>query len=348
VVLDAQAGDKLERGYTRLPNAVLMRLASGDVTRNEIKLALLIARFTISFQRRLAPLSKTVLAKRSGLREPAVLEALGGLVAKGIAVKEQGDQHRPNLLGLVLPEGWDTPGPGKTAACGASPVGTPVARTTPVENATQVGNPGSAGVGIPTGAGVGNPTPFKDRERYLKENSLSHVPEKVRAYFDSIAAPRKRESEWKALQELQATHSLDDIAECVAHLRTRGVGSGENAEPCHSPLAFLSKAMGEVLPVVEERRRKVRERAERERREAEADRRRREEETREAAEAAMKERAFNRAFPGEERQREVLSELLRGLPWKPGTVAGRTVGVGRWWDSLTTYDKQELSDLRSA
>lgn len=82
VVLEARACEGLEKGYTRLPNQLLMKMANGDLTRGEIKILLLIARFTISFQRKLAPLSKTVLERQSGLRGAGVLEALAGLVAK--------------------------------------------------------------------------------------------------------------------------------------------------------------------------------------------------------------------------------------------------------------------------
>ena len=98
-------------------------------------------------------------------------------------------------------------------------------------------------------------------------------------------------------------------------------------------MAFLSKAIAEVMPEVETRRQKIRERAERERRESELQRKRADEEAREAAEWTAKEQAFDRAFPGEERQREVLAELLRNLPFRPHTQAGRTKAVGRWWDA---------------
>ncbi|MEK7691267.1 MAG: replication protein, partial [Bdellovibrionota bacterium] len=81
VVFEARTVDGLERGYTRLPNSILMRLTQGEFTRNEMKLVLLIARFTISYQRRQAPLSKTVLERRTGMRGASVLEALSGLIA---------------------------------------------------------------------------------------------------------------------------------------------------------------------------------------------------------------------------------------------------------------------------
>ena len=109
VALETRAVEGLEKGYTRIPNPVLMMLVTGNFTRNEIKVALIIARFTISFRRDFAPLSKKVLERQTGLQGAAILEAVAGLVKKGLVQKQQGNQYRPNMLGLVLPEAWDGP-----------------------------------------------------------------------------------------------------------------------------------------------------------------------------------------------------------------------------------------------
>ncbi|MBY0471375.1 replication protein [bacterium] len=350
VVLEARAVDGLEKGYTRLPNNVLMRMASSDFTRNEMKLALLIARFTISFQRRTAPLSKTVLERRSRLRGPAVLEALAGLVRKGLITKQQGDQNRPNVLGLVLPENWDeltkTPRDLDTenSVKKQSQVRneTQVTKATTVTEPTPVASHTPAEVVKPTGAEVGNPTYIKDIEIYSKKNSLSSLPEKLREYFNELKPAKKRESEWKAFRELSGEYPLEDIAECFTVVSAKGVGGIDGAERCHSPMAFLTKAIGEVLQEVERTRVKVHERELREQRELQAKRLGLETEAREAAEWAAKERAFKRAFPSEDRQQEVLAELCRGLPFRRNTVSGRIFAIGKWWDSLSQYERMEF------
>ena len=348
VVLEARAADGLERGYTRLPNSVLMQLASGDFTRNEIKLALLIARFTISFQRKLAPLSKMVLERRSGLRGAAVLEALSGLVTKGLIEKQQGDQHRPNMLGLVLPADWDTLTKPKRET-EATPVGnqTQVANPTQVEKVTPVSNPAPAPVGKATPAGVGNPTYFKDIIKY-KNNSLSALPAALQKYFDELKPAKKREGEWQAFESLQGDYPVDDISECLVLLQERGIKrrgpNGEETQPCHSPMAYLSKAMGEIFGEVELGRQKARERIERERRDVVAARELEVTEAREAAEWAVKERDFGLAFPGEDRQHEVIAGLLGNLPIRPNSQVGRRMGIGLWWDDLPEARRQKLLD----
>ena len=352
VVLEARAVDGLERGYTRLPNNVLMNLASGDFTRNEIKLALLIARFTISFQRKLAPLSKMVLERRAELRGAAVLEALSGLVAKGLIEKQQGDQHRPNMLGLVLPADWDTLTKPKRET-EATPVGnqTPVAiptqvgNPTPVEKVTSVANATPAPVGKATPAGVGNPTYFKDIIKY-KNNSLSHSRSRCSKYFDELKPAKKREGEWQAFESLQGDYPVEDISECLALLQERGIKrrgpNGEESQPCHSPMAYLSKAMGEIFGEVELGRQKARERIERERRDVEAAREFEATSAREAADWVVKERAFGLALPGEDRQHEVIAGLLGNLPIRPNSQVGRRMGIGLWWDKLPETERQKL------
>lgn len=364
VTLEAQSASKLHNGYTRLPNSALMRVASGELLRSEIQILLLIARFTISFQRRHAPLSKAVLERQSGLRGPAVLQAISGLLEKGLIEKIAGDQHRPNQLGLVFSEEWDffpsgnggeknlaaksllVPAeaqvPGSHLVPGAIQVGseTTVAGPTRVPGTTQV--PRTTGVSEATTALVAGATSplvaaatyFKDTKTIENNSSLSRLPSLLQNYFLGLKPPKKRESEWQALEELLESYPAQDIADCFALVRERGIGKGESATTCHSPMSYLAKAMDGVLPEVQSHRERVREHEERHRLALEADKARVEHEEREAAEWAEKERAFEAAFPDEERQRQVIDEMLRGLPFRPGSHAGRVLAVGRWWDRV--------------
>ncbi len=333
VVLEARACEGLEKGYTRLPNSVLMKMANGDLTRGEMKILLLIARFTISFQKKVAPLSKTVLERQSGLRGAGVLEALSGLVAKKMIIKEQGDQHKPNMLGLVLPPDWDQLiGKSETQVAKTTPVqkSTEVLKSTQVINPTPVVQATSGEVAKPIPAQVENPSPFKDTKTYSNKNSHSQPPEILQKYFAELKPAKKRESELKAFEELSSDYCAQDISDCFSIVRQRGVGTG--AEPCHSPMAFLSKAMSGVLVEVEDRRKKLWLRNEREEREAAAKRNKAELEAREAAEWDLKEKAFLETFPEEKQRAEILADLCKNLPFKLTGEPARVMGIGRWWE----------------
>ena len=322
VVFEARASEGLEKGYTRLPNTVLMKMASGDLTRGEMKILLLIARFTISFQRKLAPLSKAVLERQSGLRGPGVLEALSGLVSKQLIVKEQGDQHKPNMLGLVLPADWDQL---------TQKSETQVTKTTSVENQTQVVKSTPAEVEKTTPAQVQNPTPFKDIIKYSNKLSLSELPENLKNYFSELKPAKKRESEMKAFEELCLDYKTQDIGDAFVLLVKRGIGIA--GEPCHSPMAFLSKAINGFMDEVNESRRKAAERAGREEKLLDEKRRLEAAKAQEAQEWEMKEKAFLQAFPEEKTRTEILNELCRGLPFKASGDSLWLMGVGKWWET---------------
>ena len=98
----AAVRERLSTGYTRMPNAILMRMIAGDLSRNEIKIVMLIARMTISFNRALAPMSKNVIERMTGIQGRAVLEALQTLEEAGLVRKVAGNPKTPNRLGLIF------------------------------------------------------------------------------------------------------------------------------------------------------------------------------------------------------------------------------------------------------
>ena len=252
-------------------------------------------------------------------------------------VKEQGDQHKPNMLGLVLPPDWDQLiGKSETQA----PKSTSVEKPTQAVQSTPVIKSATGEVVKASVASVENPSPFKDIKIYPNKKTHSQPTDVLQKYFDELKPAKKRESELKAFEELSSDYSVQDISDCFSIVRQRGVGPG--AEPCHSPMAFHSKAITGVFAEVEERRKKLRERSEREEREAAAKRERDAIDAIEAAEWEIKEQAFNKAFPGEERQAEALADLCRGLPFRASTQSGRLFGIGKWWDTLNVYEKEEL------
>lgn len=329
VVLEARACEGLAKGYTRLPNSVLMVMANGDLTRGEIKILLLIARFTISFQRKLAPLSKTVLERQSGLRGAGVLEALAGLVSKKLIIKEQGDQHRPNMLGLVLPLDWDQ----LIAKSETSVVkSTPVQKSTPVEFLTSVIKVATGEVTETTPAPVENPSPFK---LYSNKNSHSPLSENLRKYFNEVKPRRKRETELQAFQDLKADFPEGDISLAFEYLLKHGMpGSNEN---CHSPMSYLAKAIGQILETAKSSQEKHRSKIDREAAEIRVKETQEGEEAREIQNAQLREHEFQKAFPSEREQVDAILQFGRKFPMlsQSGPLL-RNLAISAWWDEIQT------------
>jgi hypothetical protein len=74
-----------------------------------------------------------------------------------------------------------------------------------------------------------------------------NMPEKISKYFESGLAPRKRDSEMKFYFELKNQYQEGEIELCYEYV-TESCTSRE-ASPIHSPMAYLSKAIADVLPL---------------------------------------------------------------------------------------------------
>jgi hypothetical protein len=149
-------------------------------------------------------------------------------------------------------------------------------------------------------------------------------------YFGQASmTPRKRQSEIQAYQELRVGFSDEQIAACLGNLQANGLPS--SGEPCHSPMAFLSKAMGQVLVLVEaeaSKRNGAEARAQQERQSTLAKAQAEQEEERLLRE---REEAFVRAFPSEEQQAEVIARYAGQFGTfvkQPGIL--RRIAIGAW------------------
>ncbi len=324
VVEADSARAKLSTGYTRIPNSVLMDLVSGDLSRNEMKLMLLIARMTISFNRALVPLSKGVIERMTGIQGRAVLEATQSLEKAGVIQKIPGDHNHPNRMGLVF-----------DSACFKTQGENPSQDVTITQDQKRpLDELASCAKGEIQPQGWGENSPYiKDNNKYKNNNSLSETSGHLRKYFETLKPEKKRESEMQAFFKLKAEYTESDISDCLELILSRGVtGPDGKTEPCHSPMAFLSKAIGSVLREVRSQREKTRNREVAAVQRAQILREQEEAEGRESAEWAEMERTFCEAYPDVEKQDVVVAKLCVGLPWKPNSRAGRVFAIRRWAD----------------
>ncbi len=308
VLLQRELHDKLATGYTRLPNALLMNMLVGDLGKNEVRLLLLIARLTLSFDREFVKLSKGVVKRYTGMQGRAMLDAFGVLEERKLIRKVTGDHKSPNQYALTAEVTTAGPSPGS--------------KRTQVQNPPQVQNS--------TQGWVQNEPPRKDNLEIYK-NSLSQQPDSVRDYFAAPMTARKRESEWLAYQGLVSQFALADVARALEHVRRHGLPGSK--EPCHSPMAFLSMGMGQVLAALNGARvgaERVRlEAVERERSvqqevcEFQAD----------AAQAREREAAFTAAFPTAAEQTALMAKYAaeNRLLTPSGPIA-RRLAIADWWE----------------
>ncbi|MBI3544901.1 MAG: replication protein [Deltaproteobacteria bacterium] len=295
------AGAWIRNGYTRIPNSLLMEIVSGDLSRNEMRLLLLIARLTISFGNRpLAPLSKGVIERHTGVQGRAILEAVQSLEEAGLVRKVPGDHNTPNRLGLIFDQGLFMKTPDEKPSSDTS--GSSDERSTKDQK-------------LPKKEGEFSPH-NKDSSETIglrKKISLSSLSEPLREYFSNLKPRQKREAEFGAFEDLRLDFTEEQIAQCLHHLAKNGTpGSGA---ACHSPMAYLAKAIAQVLPLVAASKERQRQADTRNQQLAEEARKRQEEADLEEREAVEREHLFVSTYPAPEKQAEIIAQYASQFPF---------------------------------
>ncbi len=311
VVLTRQVSPALRKGFTRISNELLMDLIQGELSKGEIKLLLLIARFTTSFGKEFAPLSKTVIERYTHLQSKSILESLAGLEDKRMIQKLKGNERTPNQLALAK----------RFAIAGGSD-----------RSGNPSGLPDKKPPGVPEPPTDKFSTDYKDNFKNINKNTLSQRNAEIQNYFENLKPQGKRDEEFRKFQEIGTDFSEDQIALCLRFLQKNG--SLREGERCHSPMAYLSKAMPEVLAKANlENEKHVKrlafEHAQRVERQREEENLRRDE-----AERTLRDEAFQRAFATPEAQSEFFSKFSKEHPtFGPESRVLRQMAMASWWAS---------------
>lgn len=311
VILAKRESSGLRTGFTRISNEMLLDILEGDMSKSEIKILLLISRFTTSFQKEFAPLSKAVIERYTHLQGKSVLDAMGGLEQKQLIQKRKGDERSPNQLALA-----------KKYAVGD-------AKNTQGKKTSRDDFQAQANFS----AGDNFASHFKDSNKYINKYSLSQTCESLKKYFEILKPKAKRDEEFRNFEELKSDFSEEQIQLCLVYLQKHG--SLKTGETCHSPMAYLAKAIGQVLPLAQEAIEKAQVAARREaafQREQELKRREEAESERLMQEAN---RTFAERFPNPEQQEQKLSELISthfASSMVPRALLKR-IAIQRWFEA---------------
>lgn len=165
------------------------------------------------------------------------------------------------------------------------------------------------------------------------KNSLSEggtVESKVEHYLDGIKSIRKKESEREAFEELKSSYDLSEIERAFEYVLANGTLPA--GEPCHSPVAFLSVAIGDVLARI----RSFDEKAEWKKIQIEEENRKEclkaSREEVEAKEYREQEKEFLRVFPTRELQEAEIAIVAKKFPiLNPTGAAMRSLAINDWW-----------------
>ncbi len=174
------------------------------------------------------------------------------------------------------------------------------------------------------------------------KNSLpSELPGAIANYFAKLEPHVKKESEREFFEILQKQYTPEQIAHCLDYVQK--TFEPTTGRTIHSPMAYLAKAIGDVLPDVEKRLREKVFRVEREILATEEAAKRDRQAAREQKIFELKEQAFLKSFPTPESQANELKKYIPaiGIVNSNGRIA-RSLGISRWWDSTHEKDAEEF------
>lgn len=148
-----------------------------------------------------------------------------------------------------------------------------------------------------------------------KESDLENNQDPINAYFQSLFSKPKRISEIKHFDSFKYFYKRQDLDYVLTYLLTKGVpGTGQ---PVHSPMAFLSKSITNVMPLILAERDRIQKRLQREKEEAEQKQREVQEEEENEKRFVAAIGMFHKAFPTLELQQEVIQDFANRYPLLP-------------------------------
>lgn len=174
------------------------------------------------------------------------------------------------------------------------------------------------------------------------------MPIALANYFSDLAPKQKREREQKYFKELTNQFEIVQVDRALEFLQRNG--ALEDGASVHSPMAYLSLSIRDVLAKVktEDETQERRRRSERQQQLEQEEKARND--AREAEEAQRRELTFCGVFPNPERQEEVIREMCKkhqfGL--KPEGKIARCLAIQSWWDALSGDERKSLGLYEAA
>jgi hypothetical protein len=264
----------------------------------------------------------------TGISHATVSRALGQLRERGMVELVQTDFKRGNIWKISNRAAYtpDSEGPQNQG---------------PRDEGTSPSNRGSSALNSSEKPPQSEGEKRNSKNPKKPENSLAQIAdETLGRYFADLKPARKLESELQAFWEIRSDYSEAEVSACFVYLGDHGLpGSGV---PCHSPMAYLSKAIGQVVrdATIQAERRAATEAREQE--EAEVQRRRSEEDALAEAETRRREALFLAEFPSAEKQQEALMHYSKQFPFfRSDSTVARSLAITAWWSERGERDVRE-------
>ena len=153
----------------------------------------------------------------------------------------------------------------------------------------------------------------------------------LRAYFAALKPFGKRKREWESFLKLSKDFKSSEIGEALAWIQTHGVG--EQKQICHSPMAYLSQAMGSVLDQINSAKNKTAQTQLNRELFNQKIHEQTQEEIDHEKERKEKEEAFIKKYPHSAEQEKIIDQYSKSNTWIQTPELKRAWGINQWWTS---------------
>lgn len=317
-------------GALHIPHRMMEWLIKVCANKVQLRVMLCLIRNTLGYQRSICEASQTFVGNWTDLLEPNARRALKQLLALGLIVQRHRGTSKDNwgvyevpVVKAYLEFLWE-----KNGDTGSAPTGIETNSVEAPPSSKQAENPDQNNLSSQINLNS-NKEVLKKLKETLSQKENSDLPEELSNYLSSLKAYKKREGEFNHFRELRKDYSLSDLSKCVEYLL--GYGTPGKGAICHSPMAYLSHAMSEVLKAVRQSEAKTEKVVRHQKaRETLVDQGR-EQKDAEEAEFDAKIAAFESAFPSPESQHEYLVKFSERYPSLSVTgPALRNLAIVEW------------------
>lgn len=325
-------------GTFHIPHKIYEFVHKAVDTKVELLVFNCLLRYTLGFQRATCSASQSFISRWTGIAVPNVRKALKSLIERRFIRRlEEGTiAHDSAVYELPIVTAY-------LAYDQVRKLGAAFTKSPEIEKHSDRNDLGSVSVHISdqidSGSGI-NSIPKKEIEN--KDKTLSQkLPLVLRRYFSEQLPALKREREWKVFQSLEEQFDLNQIEQALEFVLRNG--ALENRASVHSPMAYLSLSIRDVLKKVCE---EARQQEIKKRELLELEEKRRSEES-DALAFKQMESAFCRAFPSAEHQERVIHEICKRerVGWKPQGQVARSIAIQTWWEQLSQQERSTMGVL---
>lgn len=262
--------ESLRSNYTKIPNLLLEKLYSSDLTSRELKVCLLILRETFGWQKDSAPMTRKIISLKTGIHLSHVSKIVSSLASKGLVRVDR--SMRVNVLSLVIDsnkvalrgceEARDRDPSPKEKGLQTTQTRHKVSGAKKAKGYAKTDPHKVSQIGVPKIASNQEPAlkprPLKES---FKENTSLYDSEIIQSYLDSIRSQGKRHRERGSFLRLRDSgFTTAEIEEGLLILERSGI-PGRSGEKPHSPMRWLEFGMDSLSLKIKRNLNSKRERA---------------------------------------------------------------------------------------